>query len=53
MDDALGFQDVVDNITDALTEMDGETVARIHNQICSRKVEYLEDSQWEYSGEKD
>jgi DNA-directed RNA polymerase subunit RPC12/RpoP len=49
----LTFTDVTDNIVDAMTEMDGKTIAEIHNQICSNKVEYLEDSQWKSTGESD
>jgi len=43
----LSFQDVIDNISEALAQADGKHVADIHNQICSNEIVYLEDSQWE------
>lgn len=50
----LSFQDVLENIEDAVTEIsDGEEIARIHNSICSRKVKYIEDNIWEYEDEED
>jgi hypothetical protein len=52
-DESLGFKEIIDNISDAMSEMDGETIAEIHNQILSRKIVYKEDSIWEYSGEND
>jgi hypothetical protein len=51
--ESLGFKEIIDNISDAMSEMDGETIAEIHNQILSRKIVYKEDSIWEYSGEND
>jgi aminoglycoside phosphotransferase family enzyme len=53
MNDPLSFQDVTDNIAEAMMELDGEQVAEIHNRICSRKIDYKEDSLWEYNGEDD
>ena len=53
MDELLTFQDIVDNIAEALTEVPLEEVVRIHNETCSRKVEYLEDSLFTYTGEDD
>ena len=50
---SLTFRDVTDNVSEAMSEQEGEIVAEIHNKICSRKIRYLEDSQWEYTGEDD
>lgn len=44
---------VFQNICDALDELDGEEVACIHNSLCSRKIKYLSDNFWEYTGEDD
>jgi len=51
--EGLTFTDVTDNIIEAMEELDGEQIAEIHNQICSRKIDYLEDSIWDYTGEDD
>jgi hypothetical protein len=52
---AMGFLDLMDNLTDTMTELDEEQVAEIYNQICSRKVKPKEDSfwSWEYEDGKD
>ena len=49
----LTFTDIVDNVVDTMTELEGEEIVEIHNQICSRKIQYVEDSIWEYTGEDD
>jgi len=46
IDDALSFQDVIDNISETLQELPGEDVARIYNEVCSDQIEYIEDSLW-------
>ena len=51
--EALTFADITDNITDTMGEMEGETIAEIHNSVCSRKIRYVEDSIWEYTDEDD
>jgi hypothetical protein len=50
---SLSFQDIVDNISEAMISLDGEEVVEVHNRICSRKIKYIEDSQWEYTDEND
>jgi len=52
-EDVLDFSMITDSIVDTMGELDGEQIAEIHNQICSRKIKYVEDSIWEYSGEED
>jgi hypothetical protein len=52
-ENALTFADVTDSITDTMGELDGEAIAEIHNNVCSRKIRYVEDSIWEYTGEDD
>lgn len=49
----LTFSKVLDNISEALTELDGETIADIYNLVCSKKIKSKEDSVWEYSGDDD
>ena len=49
----LSFRDVLDNICETLEEMDGDSIVKIYNNICSRKIEYIEDSIWQYSGKND
>jgi hypothetical protein len=51
--EVLDFAMVTSSIVDTMAELEGEQIAEIHNQICSRKINYVEDSIWEYSGEKD
>jgi hypothetical protein len=43
----LTFQQLVDNIVDTLAEADGETIAKVHNSVCSQQVTYVGDSMWE------
>ena len=43
----MGYADIIDNISEALSQSDGEHIAEIHNQICCQKVVYLGDSVWE------
>ena len=42
----LTFMDVMDDIEDTLSEADGEHVAKVHNDICSNKIAYSDDSVW-------
>jgi hypothetical protein len=51
--ETLTFSQVTDSITDTMIEMEGETIAEIHNSVCSRKIRYVEDSIWEYTGDDD
>jgi hypothetical protein len=43
----LTFDDVVNNIREALTGMDGDEVADANNYISS-EIEYVEDNVWRY-----
>ena len=50
----LSFQDIIDNISEAMIGIeDEEVIADIHNKICSRKVKSIGDSLWEYTGDND
>lgn len=49
----LDIEDVVGNIAKVVRELDGDDVATAHNDICARKIEYIEDSAWRYTGEVD
>lgn len=44
--DTFDFAKVMDDISDALAESDGDYIARIHNQICSNQIVYAGDSLW-------
>jgi len=50
--DIEDFAGVIEAISEALVEADGDFVARIHNSVCSRQLEYIEDSLWEYKKEE-
>ena len=50
---SVSFSDLVSNIMEAMESLSGEEVAKVHNEICSRKIRYVEDSQWEYTEEDD
>jgi hypothetical protein len=49
----LTFNDVADDIREVLSEMDGEAIAEAYNEICAKKIRYVEDSIWEETGEND
>ena len=42
----MTYTDIIENISNAMESCDGEEVARIHNNICSSKIEYDKDNQW-------
>jgi hypothetical protein len=44
--DPVEFGDLMDSIREAMAEMPGDEVARVHNSICSNPVKYVEDSEW-------
>jgi hypothetical protein len=47
----LDIEQVLANIADTLKhEMDGGYIARIHNEICAKKIRYSSDSTWDRSG---
>ena len=43
----MTFEEVMQAISDTLTESDGEYVAEVYNSISSRPIKYLGDSVWE------
>lgn len=46
-EESLSQEEVIDRIATALTEIDGDELTRIHNEICDDgKVEYEGDSIW-------
>jgi hypothetical protein len=49
----LGTKEIMSNISDAITELTGDDIAKIHNEICARKIRYTGDDIWEYTGEID
>lgn len=44
---------VISNISSAIDELDGDDIAELHNTICSRKIRYVADNFFEYTGEDD
>jgi hypothetical protein len=42
----MTFDEVIESINDAMSGLDGETIAKIHNDICITQIEYEEDDQW-------
>ena len=42
----LSFEDIMNNIREALEEADGEFVANTYNSVCSASIEYNEDNSW-------
>ncbi len=50
----VSFDDVMSNIREALDcSLDGEEIAELHNRVYNKKIRYIEDSVWEYTGEQD
>ena len=50
----LHISEVMESITNCLRGRDGKDLADIHNQLCGeRKIEYLGNSGWRYTGEED
>ena len=41
------FEDVMQAIMDTLAQCDGEYIAEVHNEICTRPIEYQGDSMWD------
>lgn len=44
----LEFSDILDNISDTLSEQEGQDVADFHNKLCSQPIKYIGDSTWQY-----
>ena len=42
----LEFEDVMADIYEAMGELDGEDIAKIHNEICLSKIKYEGDNSW-------
>lgn len=49
----IAIDKVLENISKAMESLDGEEITKIHNDVCSKKIRYLGDSVWEYTGEDD
>ena len=49
------FRDVLDNICNVLSDMDEDDIVKINNEICAKKIRYVEGSltPWEFTGEND
>jgi len=44
----MEYEDIIQAIAAALAECDGEYIAEVHNNICTRPIEYKGDSIWEF-----
>lgn len=44
---------VIENIKKAFESLTGEEIATVHNEICAKKIKYMEDNVWEYTGKED
>lgn len=44
------FTEVIENISRALAEMDGDQLAKINNEICDKQVTYAGDGLFEPAG---
>ena len=42
----LNIADVINDISEAFEELDGEEIAKIHNEICLSKIKYEGDDSW-------
>jgi len=49
----LIFNEVIKNLREVMDELDGEVIADIFNRVCCKKIRYVGDSTWEYTGEDD
>ena len=49
----LSFNDVTGLLKMALMELEGKDVARIFNKVCRKKIKYLGDDAFEYTGDKE
>lgn len=43
----ITFQELMDDIRDALCDAEGEEIAIIYNKICAQEIKYIGDSLWE------
>ena len=49
----INIAEVIVNIKEAIESLDGEEVAKLHNDICNRKIIYVGGGMWKYTGETD
>jgi hypothetical protein len=49
----LTFDDLIMNLRESMDELDGEVIADIFNHVCCKKIRYVEDGIWEFTGEED
>ena len=42
----LEFAEVMEDISEAMQELDGKEIAKIHNEICLSKIKYEGDDSW-------
>ena len=49
----LSFDEVIENLSDTLDELDGDVIADIFNHVCCKKIRYVGDSEWQFTGEDD
>lgn len=43
----LTYQDVIDDIDQALQEADGDWISYIYELVCTDRIKYLGDSVWQ------
>ncbi len=49
----LSFNDITGLLKMALMELEGKDVARIFNGVYRKKIRYLKDDAFEYTGEEE
>jgi hypothetical protein len=49
----LNFDEVMANLKDAMDELEGDVIEEMYNQVCSKKIRYVDDGIWELTGEDD
>ena len=42
----ITYTNIIENISEVLSEADGKWVAEIYNKICSNEIKYVEDGVW-------
>jgi hypothetical protein len=43
----FAYEDIIDDISKALLELEGEQIVKWYEAICGKKIKYLGDSIWE------
>ena len=46
----ITFQELMDDIRDALCDAEGDEITKIYNGICAQEITYIGDSLWEKEG---